>query len=447
MSNKKEVTFESLVNEFIEKTTRMCEKKQEAMETLPFYPWDLSGPPFTSPVPFDADTIRRYAASIGEDNPLYTDPDYGNKSVYGSQIAPGPMLALVRYPSAHGASNMRPEGYPIANFISGAAWEFFDVLRVGDRFKSSQKHAEFVDKKGSKGRLLFIISDNSYWRLHGDLVSKSYGTQIMIPQETMGTSRTMDLDKMGTQMLYDRGPEKYSQDDIDKIVNIIEGNVRRGPVPLYWEDVNVGDEIPPIILPPWTLQDQIVYHNIGYGAVGGPYAWESAYHHARYEGGAHARRTHPVTLWPWTPAAEHEDALLAGFRNLSLPFDFGVQRLQIPQKLLSDWMGDYGFIRRMYCALRKVNFYADYTIFKGEVVKKYIDKQKGNKGPGGVPGKADYAAVGIRFAGVNQNGETQTPGTATVYLPSRELGMVQLPIPHPAKPRYVPFDIHRREWY
>ncbi len=449
--NKKEegegkgVTFESLVEEFVQRTTKMAQRKEEAQENLPFYPFETKGPPYVAPIPLDEDTIRRYAYSIGDDNPLYTDPDYGKKSVYGCQIAPGPILALVRYPSAHGPD--RPEGYPVANFISGAAWEFFDAIRVGDRFKSSKKHAEFVDKKGTKGRLLFIISDVSYWNFHDDLVAKSYGTQIMIPQEMMGTSRTMELDKLGKEMLYNRAAKKYTKEEVDRILKLIEGEKRRGAVPLWWEDVQIGDKIPPIVLRPWTLQDQIAYHNIGYGATDGPYSYETAYYHAKYVGGAHARRVHPLTMWPWTPASEHEDALLAGFRNLSLPFDFGVQRLQIPEKMLMNWAGDYGFIRRMYCALRKVNFYGDTTIFEGQVVKKYKEKQRGDNRQGGAAGEAEYAAVGISFAGVNQNGEEQTPGTATVYLPSHELGLVKLPIPHPAKPPYVPFDIHRKDWY
>ena len=110
-------------------------------------------------------------------------------------------------------------------------------------------------------------------------------------------------------------------------------------------------------------------------------------------------------------------------------------------------MGDDGFIRRQYSALRRPVYYADVTTYTGEVVKKYTEVQKGNSEPSGVPGEAMYHAIGIRWQGVNQVGEAQVPGTATVYLPSRENGPVQLPIPHAAKPPFVNYEKFRNDWY
>ena len=55
--------------------------------------------------------------------------------------------------------------------------------------------------------------------------------------------------------------------------------------------------------------------------------------------------------------------------------------------------------------------------------------------------------MGIKFEGRNQVGEIQLQGSAVVYLPSRKDGMVQLPIPHPAKPPAVPYETFYRGWY
>jgi hypothetical protein len=132
---------------------------------------------------------------------------------------------------------------------------------------------------------------------------------------------------------------------------------------------------------------------------------------------------------------------------MALPFDLGVQRFQIPGRLLYNWMGDDGFLRRMYTALRKTNYWGDVTWFRGEVVKKFTRTEVGDLGPGGVPDEATYHSVGIRINSENQLGENTTPGTATVYLPSRECGAVTLPIPHLPRPPYVPFLTHRRDWY
>ena len=64
-----------------------------------------------------------------------------------------------------------------------------------------------------------------------------------------------------------------------------------------------------------------------------------------------------------------------------------------------------------------------------------------------MPGEVEYNAVGISIEGTNQVGESQAPGTATVYLPSRETGPVKLPVPHVARPPFVSYNTYRKDWY
>lgn len=443
-------TFEEAVAEFIERSREQVD--QEVMENLPPSPpspYDQSGPPFESALRLDERTIRNYSLTIGDDNPLYTDPAYGKGTRYGCQIAPGPILSLIRYPSAHGAK--RPQGYPLANFISGTAWEFYDVIRAGSKFRSSKVTKEVLEREGSQGKLVFLISETYYQDFHGDLLAKCYGTQIMVPQRNMGISRAVPKEDLGKYMMYEREASKYTKEQIEEFVTQIESLPRRGPEPIYWEDVTVGDKLEPFVLPPWTLQDQVSRHFMDYctkapeNLPGDELAFGPSYHFFKERG--EWSRVHPITRWPWTPGSEHEDALLAIYRGLPGPFDFGVQRAQIPQRLLSDWMGDNGFLRRLYIAFRKPVFYGDVTIYSGQVVKKFKEVQEGENGPGAVPGKTQYYAVGISINGNNQVGEPQAPGTATVYLPSREDGPVKLPIPHPARPPFVSYNTYRREWY
>jgi acyl dehydratase len=139
--------------------------------------------------------------------------------------------------------------------------------------------------------------------------------------------------------------------------------------------------------------------------------------------------------------------LLAAYRGQSGPFDHGVQRFQIPQQLLTNWMGDDGFVRRYQTAIRRPVYYGDVTIYRGRVVKKFIERQTGENAAGAAPGDMEYNAVGIRMEGVNQTGELQAQGTAVVYLPSRRTGHVQLPVPHLAQPPYVPYETFYRDWF
>ena len=441
-------SFEEAVAEYIEKSrAQIGEEIMEHIPPWPPAPFEQGPPPFEAALRLDSQSITAFARNLGDDNPLYTDPEYGKSTRYGCQIAPGVVVSTIRYPTGHGAR--RPEGYPVANFYSGTAFEFFDAIRVGSKFRTTKVPSELVEKQGSKGALLFLITELNYWDYHGDLLGKVYSTQIQVPTATMGGTRSMDPKRLGERMLYERGASSYRSDDIEDIIQKMQNKFRRGAETLYWEDVEVGERLGPVILPPWTLQDQLAYHFLTYAASAGEemdgdvYSFEPAYHNMRRWPGR--ARIHPNTYWPWTPGNEHEDAVLSPYRTQPLPFDFGLQRCQFPQQLLTNWMGDDGFIRRQQASLRRPVFYSDVTTYTGEVVKKYKVTEKGEDG--GVQGEHEYHAVGIRISGNNQVDEEQAPGTATVYLPSREGGPVRLPIPHLAKPPYVPFETFRRDWF
>jgi hypothetical protein len=102
----------------------------------------------------------------------------------------------------------------------------------------------------------------------------------------------------------------------------------------------------------------------------------------------------------------------------------------------------------MYTAFRRPVYYGDTTWYRGRIVKKYVATEEGDTSEQGVAGKHDYHAVAIEIQGTNQAGEMQCPGFATIYLPSREHGPVQLPVPHVAKPPFVPYETFRRvNWF
>ena len=90
-------SFEAAVAEFLEKSREELEK--ESGENRPPWapsPFEQSGPPYEYSQRFTPDLVAKYALTIGDDNPLFTDPDHGKSTIYGSQVAPGPILALVK---------------------------------------------------------------------------------------------------------------------------------------------------------------------------------------------------------------------------------------------------------------------------------------------------------------------------------------------------------------
>jgi acyl dehydratase len=435
----KEPSFEELVDEWLTGTKAMIDREEEILEGVDIRgvtfqelqnrnekpPWEMRR--------VDNREIRNFAGTIGDKNPLYWDPDYAATTRYRTPIAPPTIVMRIRGASLHGA---RRKGamYPIANYFSGVLWNWYDVIRPSTRVFSESKYAEILEKKGKvAGRMFIMCSNGRHWDQRKTLFSTVRGHIVMVPMP----SRT-DTENVGGDMLYERPPQAYTPEEITKIAEDIEHEVRRGATPRYWEDVAVGDMLPPVVKGPFTEQDQ---------ATSPHDSFELAYNHGRYAetmmtgGGA---RMHPVTRWPWSAAAEHEDYLLCRYRGLPGPFDAGAQRCCYSAHLLLNWAGDDGFYRRGYYEVRFPKYSTDTTWIVGEVVRKYKVVETGEKGTtgweaGGIPGKAEYAAVDIKVIGTNQIGEKSLRGMATIYLPSRDTGDVQLPIPHPPKPKYMNF--------
>ena len=85
-----------------------------------------------------ANNIRNYAHGVGDDNPLYTDPDYGPRTRWGSQIAP-PSMAEVMTKTLHGdripkeiAQATKGVFRGVHVFVSGSEKFFYRPIYPGD---------------------------------------------------------------------------------------------------------------------------------------------------------------------------------------------------------------------------------------------------------------------------------------------------------------------------
>jgi len=96
-------------------------------------------------------------------------------------------------------------------------------------------------------------------------------------------------------------------------------------------------------------------------------------------------------------------------------YDYGCQRMSWMGHLLTNWVGNDGFVWKMYGELRLFNVIGDTTWCTGRVTKKYVDEGK--------------HCVDIECWGENQRGEITMPGHATVILPSKVHGEVVYPTP------------------
>lgn len=438
--------FEDAVAEFLTRTRELV-GEESAEDTPSAGPADDHVSPVPAALILDAETIRRYALSIGDDNPLFTDARYANASRHGSLLAPGPILVHARYPADHGAA--RPYGYPVANFIAGVAWEFFDVIRAGTRLASSKVLREVFVRRGRQGRrLIYLVCEVCYFDALGRPLAKAYGTLIQVPMRSMGTHRAMAPDRLREELFGPRAPHRYDSSRVAEICDVIEREHRRGSERLYWENVTVGSQLPAIAQPPYTLHDTVTYQSLHQGLFAGytgsrfVRAFTPAHRaHRTGRGYPDCARVHPVTRWPYTPGDEHEDIHLCAYRGQPLPFDFGIQRAQIPQRLVTNWAGDEGFCRKLFMTMRRPLFYGDAFVVRGTVAAKYVIREPPDQG-------AIRHAVRVTMEGVTQLGEVVSRGYATVYLATRNGEAPRLPMGYEEAPRYVPFREHQSaSWF
>lgn len=115
-----------------------------------------------------AEEIVEFAQSVGETNPLYTDPDYALATPYGSLIAP-PTFCVVFRSRAH-----LPDlklSYGKRGFDGGKECHLLRPIRAGDTITGVDRIAEVYEKTGRSGSMIFIIRESELTNQNGETVA------------------------------------------------------------------------------------------------------------------------------------------------------------------------------------------------------------------------------------------------------------------------------------
>lgn len=333
------------------------------------------------------DSIRHFCAGIGDTNPLFTDEDYARQTQYGRLVAPPCFLYSV-YWAAQG------RGMPgIHAWHSGNDWEFYQPILEGDEFTYSNELVDVrVKESHMAGRTVVQYHEIVYYHQRtGEKVARALDWCVRAGRRSAGESR-----KYG-----DIKPATYTPEDIKRIYEAYDAEEIRGANPRYWEDVWVGEVVTPIVKGPLARRD-IYAWLIG---AGSPFM--------RAHGLAHSfLRRHPGTDMMDSrtgvadvPELVHMEDTRAQEVGLPSAYDYGCQRISWMGNLITNWMGDDGFLKRLRAELRRFNIVGDTTWLRGKVSDKYI--------------KDGEPLVDLECWAENQRGEVTMPGKATVRLPSR----------------------------
>lgn len=367
------------------------------------------------------DVMRAFARSYGDDNPLFTDEDYGRRTRWGAQIAP-PMIniALTKELLADPVprEQRRPSFRGIHVFVSGTTTDWYRPVYDGDILYSTQGF-ENVEVKESEfaGRSVIVTRLHIQFNQRAEVVQ----TQRVI---TIHTERHESKKRNKYQAIK---PATYTPDDIARIDARYAEEQPRGATVRHWEDVAVGDSLGLMTKGPLTVTDMMVFHSGGYGfAPYTPSASRLAF--------ANRRRIAPFYIdneqgIPDAAQRIHWDSAYARSIGLPAAYDYGMLRDCWLSHYLTDWIGDDGWLVKQSSQMRKFNYLGDTHTITGEVVGKRID--------------GDAHLVDIEFRGTSQRDEITCPATAVISLPSRDTGLAYLPTPPPELSRIAEKAVQR----
>jgi acyl dehydratase len=324
--------------------------------------------------------IVRFANGIGDPNPLWSNEAYAKKTRYGNIIAPPSFVWATMSQVQFGFTGL-------AGFHSGCDIEFYRPIYLNDKISAEQVYTGFEGPKASEfaEEMVLVRNETKYWNQRAELVAKYLWWVVRIAR-----AKARKRSKYHGITL----PHPWEGDELKKIEDEVMSEEIRGSTPRYWEDVEIGEELKPVVKGPLGLTDMIAYF-IGGGT---PIPWLAAYGMALRQ-----YRRHPAWAFrdPITHALEpifavHYNKEAANAMGLPMQYDVGLQRHCWGIHLITNWMGDDSWLKRSYAEYRKFVYLSDVVWVRGKVTKKYVDED------------GDYC-VEIERHAINQRGKMLCP--------------------------------------
>lgn len=332
------------------------------------------------------DNIRHYAHGIGDDNPLWCDPEYAAQTAHGTVLAPPSFLfALNRIYSGYVG------GLPGVHAMwAGASTTWHQPMRRGDEVRTEAYLKDLVEHQT---------------RFAGRAIQQIYHVDFFVGDTLVAEGDSWcfrtERDQARERGKYTEAREvepRYTPEQLQAVWDAYEGECPRGAEKLYVEDVTVGQEIPSMVKGPMTIT----------GFIGYAQGWGGLYIRANrlaYK----LRRRHPAAGIPDrfgipdVPERVHWDDALARTVGTPRSYDYGPERASWLTHHLTDWIGDDGFLAQHSAQIRRHNPTGDIITITGKVTG--VDRSTG--------------LVTVEQSAFQQDGELSARGTGTVRLPQR----------------------------
>ena len=342
-------------------------------------------PTFTE---INSDAARLFSIAIGDNNPLWTDPDYAAKTRWQTPLAPPSILY-----STDNVVSGAVEGLPSVHAMySGTDWQWFGPVKLGTKINTKSTLKAMVEHQTRfAGRAFQQIYTTEFFDQTGAKIAAADSWCFRTERDT---ARVEGTKYHGVN----ESPVVYSDEDIRGFAEQYRQEKPRGAEKLLWNTVDEGDIVPPLLKGPYTVT----------AAVGFMQAW-GAYTIRNHRMAWQYYDRHPklappnANNVPEPPVRVHWDPEFANRVGVPGAYDFGPERIAWVSHMLTDWMGDEGVLRKLNVQIRRHNVVGDVVWCRGKVVGKRMEDGVG--------------VVTCEVWGENQNGELSVKGTAEVELP------------------------------
>ena len=337
------------------------------------------------------DNIRHYAHGIGDDNPLWCDPDYAAKTRFGGIIAlPSFLFSTSRIISGYVG------GLPGVHAMwSGADWTWHKAVHRNDAIRTEAHLKDLIEHQTRfAGRAVQQIYHVDFYNQTGDKVAEADSWCFRTERDYAREKGTKYKESK------EREPRRYSGKEITEAYKLYRNEPVRGATPRYWEDVREGEELPVMLKGPMTVTGFIAYAQ-GWGGLyirANKLAWKLIDAHP----GVGITNRFGIPDVPERVHWEEEFALEVGAPGA---YDYGPERNSWLTHHLTNWIGDDGFLRKSKCQIRRHNPDGDAIFIDGSVVRKFVEDGK--------------HLVEIRQTATTSRGELSASGAAIAELPSR----------------------------
>jgi acyl dehydratase len=337
------------------------------------------------------DNIRHYAHGIGDDNPLWCDPEYAEKTRHEGIVAlPSFLFTTSRIISGYVG------GLPGVHAMwSGADWNWHKPVKRNDVISTEAKLKDLVEHNTRfAGRAIQQTYHVDFYNQHGDLVADADSWCFRTERDHARELGTKYSD------VKSRPPRVYTEEELAAAYDLYRTEKVRGAETRYWEDVVEDEALPVMFKGPMTVTGFIAYAQ-GWGGLyirANKIAWQLIDAHP----GVGIKNRFGIPDCPERVHWEEDFALRVGAPGA---YDYGPERCSWLTHHLTNWMGDDGFLRKATCKIRRHNPAGDMVFIKGKVKRKFIEGGR--------------HLIEIEQEARNQDDEISVLGSGIVELPSR----------------------------